>query len=265
VRASGFRCAPRRSWRVLLLAPLAWACTAANPAFEVVPPPRDAAEPPDQASPGRDVAPAADGPAGVALLVVGETVLAKGDSQLKASLTKLGFTVVVRDGQAVLAADAVGRAVVVISGSAWSDDVGAKFRDVPVPVVVFDCALFGPMKMTGTRSEIDYGTVDDRRLMIVDDTHSLAGGLSGLVTVASVDLEVSWGIPGSSAVKVATLVDQSTRFTIFAYPQGSPMVGMNAPARRVGSFVRFPDLASYTESGLMLFEAAVLWAVGQLY
>jgi len=39
---------------------------------------------------------------------------------------------------------------------------------------------------------------------------------------------------------------------------------MPAPARRVGAFVRFPETATYTDSGLMLFEAAALWAIGYL-
>jgi hypothetical protein len=121
------------------------------------------------------------------------------------------------------------------------------------------------MKMTGTRSGTDFGSVlDERRLMIIDDAHPLAGGLSGLVTVSNGSLQISWGVPSSSAIKVATVVDQPSRYTIFAYTEGSTMVGMTAPARRVGSFVRFPESTTYTDSGLMLFEAAALWAVGQL-
>jgi hypothetical protein len=215
-----------------------------------------------------DAAPdlAADrGPPGVALLVVGDTTLAKGDSQFLASLTKLGFSVVVKDGVATTSDDANGKALVVVSGSSWSADVGAKFRDVPIPVVVFDAAVFGPMKMTGTKAGTDFGTIDaDRRVMIIDDTHPLAAGLTGLVTVANANLQLSWGVPGGAAIKIATVADQATRFTIFAYAEGATMVGMAAPARRVGAFVRFPDTVSYTDSGLMLFEAAALWAVGAL-
>jgi len=205
------------------------------------------------------------GPPGAALLVVGETTLSKSDTQLKASLMRLGFTVVARDGQDATAADAAGKALVVISGSSWSDDVGGKFRDVPVPVIAFDDALFGPMKLTGTRSGTDYGSIDDQtRLLIVDDAHPLAGALSGLVTVASPGIMVSWGVPSSAAVKIATPEGQPDRFAIFGYTEGSSMVGMVAPARRVGSFVRFPDTASYTDSGLLLFEASALWAIGHL-
>ena len=302
---SGSRCALRRPRLelplVLLL--LGWACTAPNPAFhppapaadaagelpDAAPPPPDLRAPPaDEAPPVPDAAPPEDAaaapdaaiapppdaapdlaadraPPGDALLVVGRTVMAALDAQLEASLKRLGFTVTVRDAPASVANDALGRSLVVISGSAYSDDVGAKFRDVPVPVVVFDDAVFGAMKMTGSRSGTDFGSVlDERRLMITNDAHPLAGGLSGLVTVASAGLQISWGVPSDAAIKVATVVDQPSRYTIFAYTEGSTMVGMTAPARRVGAFVRFPEDATYTESGLMLFEAAALWAIGHL-
>jgi hypothetical protein len=121
------------------------------------------------------------------------------------------------------------------------------------------------MRLTGTRSGTDYGELDyDRNLVIVDDTHPLAGGMSGQVQVSNGDIMVSWGVPAAGAIKVATTVSNASRFTIFAYLEGTPMVGMNAPARRVGSFVRYPRDTTFTESGLLLFQAAALWAIGHL-
>lgn len=280
----------------------AWACTAQNPAFVPptvgsgedaaaeadLPPSPDArpAPPPDLAPDEAPLAPDASpplppdaavvpsdaapdlpvdrGPPGSVLLVVGETSpLHKSDVQLRDSLIKHGFTVTLRDGTAATGGDASGRALVVLSGSSWSDDVGSKFRDVPVPVVCFDRALFSPMKLTGTRSGTDYGEIDyGKQLMITDDTHPLAGGLSGLVTFSTGDMMISWGVPSASAIRVATTTENAGRFTIFAYEAGALMLGMNAPARRVGSFVRYPRDASFSESGLLLFEAAALWAIG---
>src|SRR5262249_45601803 len=104
----------------------------------------------------------------------------------------------------------------------------------------------------------------ERRVLITNDAHALAGGLSGLVTVASAGLQISWGVPADTAIKVATVVDQPSRYTIFAYTAGSAMAGMNAPARRVGWFVRFPEPATYPDSGLLLFEAAALWAASRV-
>jgi hypothetical protein len=295
--------APRRWLSAVLVSAFLAACTAQNPAFVAPQPADSDVEPavpttapdaqvtrPDlaaQALPA-DAAPAympdvtapadaaaavlpdappdlaADrGPPGAVLLVVGDTALEKSDVQLKDRLIKLGFTVTARDGTAVTSADATGKALVVISGSSWSDDVGSKFRDVTVPVVCFDRALFSPMKLTGSKSGTDYGELDyAQRLMIIDDTHPLAGGLSGQVTVSNADMMVSWGLPSSAAVRVATTTDSANRFTIFGYEQGATMVGMTAPARRVGSFVRYPRDTTFTESGLLLFEGSALWAIG---
>jgi len=252
-------------------APVARADLGAQALSADVAPPEDAGvpnvAPPDAAVAVIPDAPpdlAADrGPPGAVLLVVGDTSLDKSDVQLKDRLIKLGFTVTARDGTAATSADATGKALVVISGSSWSDDVGSKFRDAPVPVVCFDRALFSPIKLTGTKSGTDYGELDNgQRLMIIDDTHPLAGGLSGQVTVSNADIMISWGLPSSAAVRVATTTDSANRFTIFGYEQGATMVGMTAPARRVGSFVRYPRDTTFTESGLLLFEAAALWAIG---
>ena len=60
---------------------------------------------------------------------------------------------------------------------------------------------------------------------------------------------------------VASLVGQPNRLTIFGYDAGALMAaGMTAPARRVGSFVRYARNAAFTDDGMSLFEAAVKWA-----
>jgi hypothetical protein len=202
-------------------------------------------------------------PPGKALLVVGDTNLSKSDAQLRTVLESLAFTVTSKTGKASAAADADGKALVVISGSAVSAEVGSKFRDVKVPVVVFDASIFGPMKMTGTHEDTDFGTVvSEKRVAIVDPAQPMAAGLSGTITVANDAIQVSWGAPSSSAIKVATVAGQSSHYALFAYGAGSTMVGQAAPAVRVGAFVRYPESTTYTNDGLALFRAIVMWAAG---
>jgi hypothetical protein len=202
-------------------------------------------------------------PPGKALLVVGDTNLSKSDAQLRTVLESLAFTVTAKTDKASAAADAAGKALVVISGSSASAEVGSKFRDVKVPVVVFDASVFGPMKMTGTHEDIDFGTVTgEKRVAIVDPAQPMAAGLSGTITVANDVIQVSWGAPSSSAIKVATVAGQANHYALFAYATGSTMVGQAAPAARVGAFVRYPEAATYTNDGLALFRAVVLWAAG---
>ena len=46
------------------------------------------------------------------------------------------------------AADATGKALVIISSTVSAGTVGTKFRDVAVPVITWETALYAPMNMT---------------------------------------------------------------------------------------------------------------------
>jgi hypothetical protein len=259
------------------------ACTAGNPAYRgaetsgadaallasldaALPPEVDAA--PDLAAPEVlvDVAPeppdvAPDRAPGMALLIVGDPDLSRNDEQLESSLRGLGFNVRIELDTQAETADADDSTLVIISGSTLPQIVGNKFRNVPVPVLVFDEELFPKMGMTGAQKGVDYGiTTDQRRIDILDSEHPLSAGLMGTVPVAAQNILLSWGVPGPAAAMVASLVGRPDRITVFGYPAGAEMIGMKAPARRVGSFVRFARNTTYTEEGLSLFEAAVKWA-----
>lgn len=82
-----------------------------------------------------------------ALLVVGSTTLIAGDSAVKSRLESLGFTVTVKDAPNCATTDATGMALMVISESVASTDVGAKFRDVAVPVLVLEMQVFDDMQI----------------------------------------------------------------------------------------------------------------------
>jgi hypothetical protein len=204
-------------------------------------------------------------PTGVALLIVGDLELSKSDVQLEVALSRLGYAINLKLDVDSGTADAGRADVVIISGSTWPDDVSTKFVDVPVPVVVFDEAMFPTMKMTGPKRDTDFGILANvKSLTILDPTHPLAAGLSGTVDVSAANILVSWGVPAPAAVRVASQVGDPTHITTFGYQAGDMMVGMPAPSRRVGSFVRFARNTTYTEAGLALFEAAVLWATGRI-
>jgi hypothetical protein len=233
-----------------------------DPSLFDPPTPRDAAPSPDLA-PRLDAA-VDRGPPGAALLIVGDTSLSRSDAQLRTSLSRLGFTVTVKSDGSCTTADAGGKALVVVSGSTWPDDIGTKFRDVPVPVLIFDEALFGRMRMTGTRDGVDFGIASSaRRLTMFDPGHPLAAGLSGTVDIASANIAISWGIPAGGAARIATLPGDSNRYTIFGFEAGAPMASdAVAPARRIGSFVRFARDTPFSNAGVLLFESSVLWAIG---
>jgi RHS repeat-associated protein len=195
-----------------------------------------------------------------ALFVVGSTTLNAGDAALKSRLESMGLTVTVKDAPNAVTADALGKVLVLISGTVVSGDVNVKFRDVAVPVIVLEPLLFDDMKMTGTAIGTDYDVINSQtQVSIFTPSHPLAAGLTGTVTVNTSPIIFSWGNPSTGAVKAATLVGNPVRATSFGYPGGATMVGMNAPARRVGLFILNDNATTLTADGWKLFDAAVSW------
>jgi hypothetical protein len=83
-------------------------------------------------------------------------------------------------------------------------------------------------------------------------------------TVATAPAKFGWGKPSPNAVKIARVVGKADQWTIFGYEAGATMVGANAPARRVGWFAGRDTFISLNDTGLRLFDAAVLWSAGRM-
>jgi uncharacterized repeat protein (TIGR01451 family) len=197
-----------------------------------------------------------------ALLVVGSTTLNGGDSWVKTRLEGLGYQVTVKDGTGAAAADANGKAVVVISSTVSPTAVGTKFRDVAVPVILWESGLFFNMGMT-TKTSSNFGTATGQtQARITNPNHPLAGGLAGTVTVVSTAGTFDWGKPNANAAVVGTIASDTSRSVIFGYDTGSAMPGLAAPARRVGLFMHDNTAPTLTANGAALFDAAVRWAGG---
>lgn len=109
-----------------------------------------------------------------------------GDESLQRRLETLGFHVVQKSGRVVTAADAAGRALVLISESVVSGDVSSKFRDVRQPVLVMEPSILGSMGMTDFGWNRYYGDVTEQTEVVVSATGGeLAAGLNGKVAVTS--------------------------------------------------------------------------------
>jgi hypothetical protein len=196
-----------------------------------------------------------------ALLVVENAgSLRASDEKLRARLTGLGFSVDVGKAPAVVTADSNGRGLVVISESVNPSDVGTKFTNAAVPMLVLEPVSFRDLKMTGGTWGTDKGDATNQTKLQITAGHPLAAGLSGQVTVVTAASKFVWGNPAAAARKVAAIVGSTTKWGIFAYDTGETMVGMNAPARRVGFFAAADTSASLNDDGWRLFDAAVRWA-----
>ena len=199
-----------------------------------------------------------------ALLVSGydPTSLNPGDQGIKTALQTLGFSVVVKGGPStpVASSDANNVDLVIISSTVTPSAIGGMFQHVATPVIVNQSYLFDDMKMTGSLTYFDYGIATHvSNIKITDPSHPIAQSLSGTVPVTTANTSLRWGRPGVAADRIAR-IQGSFKYAIFAYDAGDHMVGMQAPATRIGFFLDTWTASHMTAQGWTLFNQAVLFA-----
>ncbi len=196
-----------------------------------------------------------------ALLVAAQTALGPADGAVRHRLEGLGYVVEVKSQGAAQSSDAAGKALVVVSSTVQSSQVGSKFRDVAVPFVTWEAWLYDDMKMTGTGKDVGYGRITDQsHLDFVAPGHPLAAGLSGMVSIVPGTTLLRWGAPGAGAEVAAVAEGDPGKALVFGYQAGVPMVGLTAPARRVGLPFADDSAAILNAGGWALFDAAIAWA-----
>lgn len=196
----------------------------------------------------------------VLLMVEDPKLPSPGDVKLNDRMKARMMTVTYGDDDGPATASS-GMDLIVISSGVRSGKVADKFRDVKIPVICMDAWVFAPMKMTGPAQDTDFGDTTGTQIAIAMANHPLAAKLSGTLTVAGQASPLSWGTPSATADKVATIPNQAAQAAIFAYRTGTMMVGLAAPAKRVGLFAAEPIADRFTADGTKLFDAAVDWAL----
>jgi hypothetical protein len=183
------------------------------------------------------------------------------DQGLLGVLQGLGYDVTnIADTDAV-ASDGDGFDIVVISETAQSTDIAGTFVDSLAPVVCLEGLVWDDMQMS---DEPQTSTSDD--VAILDDMSPLAGGLSGTIDVMDgPGRGLFFTTPPAAAQLVASVAGDATQIAYFAFDEGDAMLGAAlAPARRVGLGYDRDQVGgnsvTITAEGLVLFEAAVLWA-----
>ena len=195
------------------------------------------------------------------LFVVGNPSLNVGDAAILAHLEEMGMNVTIADDNGIQTTAANGKDLIVISSTTSSGNVNSKFRDTAVPVLVWEAWLYDDFKMTSTGSQTNFGNSSSTsQLVISNPGHPLAAGLSGTVEITSNNHNVMWGKPNNNAIKIGHLNSDASKFMVFAYEAGAEMVGLTAPARRVGFYLTNSSAVSLTDNGWALFTAAINWA-----
>jgi hypothetical protein len=162
-----------------------------------------------------------------------------------------------------LPASAGPASIVVLSETANSPDLGAKWRDIAKPVIVLEGLVWDDMEMAPTPM-----TTSETQVLIVAPAHPIAAGLVGVQPLMLAD-------PGSgmfrtavpaTATPIASRTANPAHVVVFAYAAGTGMLGgFVAPAARIG-FGADVDAGAGANgqlgaAGLLMFEAAVAWAL----
>ena len=197
-------------------------------------------------------------PGGLRVLLVGESN--SGDLAIQQRLTSSGASVDIIGGAAAQTADAGNYDIVLISSSVVSTEVGTKFTNVAVPVINWEPFLYDDLQMTGAAADTDFGIIPQNQMNIVLPDHPLAGGFTGTVTLTNAVTDMSWGAPSENGIVVGVNPDIPAQSFLFGYETGAEMVGINAPARRVGIFLMDSTANLLTEQGFTLLTNAVSWA-----
>ncbi|MEE6295692.1 beta-N-acetylglucosaminidase domain-containing protein [Georgenia wangjunii] len=196
------------------------------------------------------------------LLVVGppgglSTADAAGDLATAARLAFLGYPVEVGVAPEVTTEDAAGKAAVVVSESVSSGDVGTKFRDVDVPVAAWEHFVYDDMAMADAPN-LAFNSTD---VEITGADHPIAVGLSGTVGIYQREGIAGYGTPSDEADVIAIVPGVPEQATVFAYDAGDAMIGMDAPARRLGLPYVDDAVGVLTPEGQAMFDAAMLWLI----
>jgi hypothetical protein len=198
------------------------------------------------------------------LFVVGKQRLKTVDEKVMSSLIDKGYNVVVREDKRVRDKDLAGKDLVIISDSVVVKWLKVDFRETQIPIICTEALLFDNLGMTNQAKSEDYGRKTHQQYVtMVNSDHPLAASLSNDVQVSTEGLFIGWGVPGKEAIKIATMMGDPSRYTIFAYDAGARMQGPIAPAKRVGFYLSNKNKGSITQDGWALFDAAVDWAVAE--
>jgi hypothetical protein len=196
----------------------------------------------------------------------------RSDAHIVAHLRRLGFTVSIAD-QSDPETRARGQDLVIISGTCSKWKLANKYANIAVPVVSLEGLMSDTLHFSGYDRYVDYGEhgelheSDDppqNYLDIVGAWSPMAAGLKpGLVKFEKHPGVLKWAHPLPDATVIATLPNDPRQCAIFGYPKGALMAGgFIAPARRAMLPLDNPTFNDLTPQGEALFDAVVLWTIG---
>ncbi|MBN1466342.1 T9SS type A sorting domain-containing protein [candidate division KSB1 bacterium] len=208
-------------------------------------------------------------PATVLLVVADEGAMNDGDIAIVERLeTVFGFSVDVANHETVDSTWADGMALVYVSSTVSSGSIAAKMKNVAVPVIMIEPYAQDDMGMTADSDAFRFYQAYFRDMLILDETHYLAAGLSGEVTVTEIyEIQSGQGLPNENGTVIAEFVPWADgEFlclgAIYCYEKGAIMADTTVAAER-RYFAAWNDLgaANMTAEGWTLWDAAINWCL----
>ncbi len=197
------------------------------------------------------------------LFVVGDLACQYGDAVVLQHLQDRGFFVVVKEAQEVTLADAQDKGLILISSTVYSEDLGALFAQVSVPVVTWEAWLYDDLGMTEALEGQAYGTIQTMGYLAMGaDPYFMDEEQGETVRASDCNSKFSFGVPGDQALRMAHVPDDPARALVFGYEAGASMPGGVAPARRAALFLRDYTAVCLTDEGWSLVDATIDWAMG---
>jgi len=182
------------------------------------------------------------------------------DTRMKFQLESLGFVVTLVDDGLSSSNQAIGQDLVAVSASVTPNSVLTKYRDVRLPVVLWEKGLYDDMKLVSASNM--FGTTPRvSAINIVNNSSVITQGLAlGSQTVFTNSARINYVFNTDvNMEKFATVVGANNQTTLFGYEADSWMPGsLIAPARRLGAF--FPNAdGDFTSTGLSLINSSIKW------
>ena len=175
-------------------------------------------------------------------------------------LKEIGLSVKMVDDSTVSLADTAGMSAVIFSPTAYARPrLEPIFKEMPLPLLNMEVAILKHFGMTDTVQGVDYGRLSGIVCEIYDSPHSIAGGLSGIITIYSDSGDIEWGKPGTGAQKISVLPGTIDSAAIFCYEKDAEMVDMKAPAKLGAFLLQGKGVYILTNDGWYLFRNMVKW------
>ncbi|MBN2000127.1 T9SS type A sorting domain-containing protein [candidate division KSB1 bacterium] len=202
------------------------------------------------------------------VLLVTNDLWNDGDVAVEERFGLLGFEVVSIIDTESSADWADGMNLVYVSSTVSSGNVTNIFKEVEVPVIMIEPYAQDDMGMTHDNDTTRFFQAFQRDLVILQENHYLAAGLSGEIAVTdNYDIQSGQGVPGEVGIMIAEFIqleeDSSMIYgAIYAYEKGAMMAdSTEAAERRYFGYWNDEGAAYFTEDGWKLWEAAVNWCL----